>query len=202
MQFANRRGDMTETHAVLQIPTKMTNSLHNSFTSQIQTPLPRPPYHLTTSAFPSTPPPSSYSPPPPSSYTQTNTPRPSNLHFLTPLRNPIPPKMPPNMLKRQLPTKPHPTMHLNRPISRLRTQPVCIVITHPNLMPQLLFNIHPRRPPLLLRGVSNLIHLRRRAENQQFQHFLLCRQFHQWPLYRLIRRERFAEYSPFLGVLD
>ena len=68
-----------------------------------------------------------------------------HLHLLAALRDPIPAKMPPDMLKRQMPAIPVSAMHLDRPVRRLRRQPVRPEIAHRDLVPQLLLDRHPGR---------------------------------------------------------
>ena len=58
-----------------------------------------------------------------------------HLHLLTPLRNSISPKMPPDMLERIMPAIPIPAMHLNRPVRCLTAQSVGVVVAHSDLMP-------------------------------------------------------------------
>ena len=89
-----------------------------------------------------------------------------HLHLLAPLRDPIPPEMPPYVLKRLVPTIPVPAMHLDRPVRRLRTQPVRVVITHSNLMAELALDGDPGGLARRFAARSHGIHLGGGAQDQ------------------------------------
>ena len=125
-----------------------------------------------------------------------------NLHLLTALGNAIPPKMPPDVLEGIMPRISHATMHLDRAVRGLRAQAVGVVIAHADLVAQLLLDRHPRRVARLLRRGGDLVHLDRRAQDQQAQHLRLRGQLDQRPLDGLVRAERLAEDLPAVGVLD
>ena len=90
----------------------------------------------------------------------------THLHLLAPLRNAIPSEMPPDMLKRLVPTIPVPTMHLDGAVRRLRTQPISIVVTHADFVAHLALDRHPGGLAGRLAARGDGVHLGGGAQDQ------------------------------------
>lgn len=115
-----------------------------------------------------------------------------HLDLLAALRNPIPTMMPPYVLKRHMPRIAHAAMDLNRPVRRLRAQPVRPVVAHADLIPE----------PLLDLYVRHAVHQCCCLTDQQPQHAGLRVQLDQRELDALVVGERRAEGLALVGVGD
>lgn len=115
-----------------------------------------------------------------------------HLDFLAPLRNPIPPMMPPDMLKRPMPTIPVPAMHLYRAIRSLAAQPVRPVVAHADFIPE----------TRLDGDVRHGIHFYGGLADEEAQHFGLGSELDEGELDGLVVGEGGAEGAARVGVGD
>ena len=110
--------------------------------------------------------------------------------------------MPPDMLKRLVPTIPVAAMHLDGAVRGLRTQPIGIVITHADFMAHLALDRHPGGLAGRLAARGDGVHLGGGAQDQEAQHLLLRGEFDERPLDRLVAAQRLAEHHALVGVRD
>jgi hypothetical protein len=116
----------------------------------------------------------------------------THLNLLAPLGNPIPPMMPPDMLKRIMPRVPISPVDLDRPIRSLSAQPIRPVVAHRHLVANALLHLY----------MWHRVHLHGRLADQLPQHLALCGELHEWELDALVVREGSAKGGAAVGVFD